>query len=347
MNKTAVVKGTADGRSILEYTLTRGPVKATIINVGACITSLIVPDRNGHPDDVVLGYEDYTMYLTNPCFFGCVIGRVANRIGGGRFTLNGKEYTFEKNERGWNMLHCADHGYQRRFWDVDEENSSETCLILTLDSPDGDGGFPGHVQVKTVYTLTEDQGLSIEYFGTTDADTYINLTNHSFFNLDGHDSGDILDHTMWINAETFTPFSPTLVPTGERVPVEGTPIDFRKPRILRPNVDSEWEQIQLGGGYDNNFILEHEGLAKVAEVVGPRTGRRMEVLTTCPAMQFYSGNGVPDGRIRGKGGVLYVRRGGLCLEPHYIPNTPNLEGAEKFVLHPGETYYQKSVYRFS
>jgi len=346
MNHTGVVKGCVDGQNIVEYTLTLGAMKAKIINLGASITELWVADKNGKVDDVVLAYEDYTMYKPNPCFFGCVIGRVANRIGGGSFTLNGKEYTFEKNERGWNTLHCADHGYQRRIWNVDEEASSETSLVLTLTSPDGDGGFPGNVEIKTVYTLTEDQGFVIEYYGTTDADTYINLTNHSFFNLDGHDSGNILGHTMWIDAEEFTPCGPTLVPTGERMKVKGTPIDFTTPQVIGDNIESDWEQVKMGGGFDNNFCIDHEGLKKVAEVVGT-SGRKMEVLTTCPAMQFYAGNGVPDGVITGKGGVKYVRRGGLCLEPHYIPNSPNLAHAESVVLHPGETYYQKSIYRFS
>jgi len=345
MNQTAQVKGCLDGRDILEYTVEKGSLTAKIINLGACLTQLWVPDAQGRLADVVLGYEDYTQYQANPVFFGCVIGRVTNRIAGGRFTLHGKVYTFEQNE-GQNLLHCGKTGYHHRFWEVDEEASSQDKLVLRLDSPDGDGGFPGHVTIQVVYALTDDNGISLEYTAQTDADTYVNLTNHTFFNLDGHDQGDILGHTLWLDASEFTPGGIGLIPTGERKPVKGTPIDFTAPKVIREGIDSDWDQIVAGGGYDSNFCVDHEGLLKVAEVTSPKSGRVMEVLTTKPAIQFYSGNGLPNGRVRGKGGVLYVRRGGLCLEPQYYPDSPNQPSFPSILLKPGEVYRHETVYRF-
>lgn len=332
-----------DGTKVELYTLQDGPVKATIASHGARIVSLEVPDRNGRMADIVLGYDSLGPYADDAKpYFGASIGRYANRIGNGRFSLNGKEYSVSIND-GSVSLHGGLHGFDSHVW---RSQPIPYGVEFTLVSEDGDQGYPGTLTTQVRYTL-ENRELKIEYSATTDKDTVINLTNHSYFNLAGEGQGDILDHVVWIAAERYTPVNAGLIPTGELATVEGTPLDFRKPTVIRSRIDAPHEQLQIAKGYDQNFVLDNHGeLKEVARIVEPQSGRLLTVRTTQPGMQFYSGNFL-DGTKRGKQGHVYQKRAGFCLETQHFPDSPNHPNFPTTVLKPGETFRSTTVYAFA
>jgi aldose 1-epimerase len=340
---------TSDGKPVDLYTLRNASgTQAQIITYGGVVVSLNVPDRNGRLDDVVLGCESMPDYEKYSRYFGALIGRYANRIAQGRFTLNGKEYTLATNN-GENHLHGGVEGFDKVVWTGRSlEDASGANLELTYFSPDGQEGYPGNLSVTVVYTLTDDNELKIEYSATTDRDTIINLTNHSYFNLAGAGNSDVLDHELTLNADRFTPTDSGAVPTGELRDVAGTPFDFQKPETIGSRIDADDEQINFGHGYDHNFVLNSsEGeLSHAASVYEPTTGRVMDVFTNQPGIQFYSGNYL-DGSAKGKGGKSYQRRSAFCLETQHFPDSPNKPQFPSTVLKPGQRYLQTTVYKFS
>ena len=315
------------------YTLTNNNgVEVSITNYGGTVTSIKVPDRNGVFGDIVLGYDTIEEYMRNPRYLGALIGRYANRIAGGRFSLNGVEYQLAQNNNGANHLHGGVRGFDKRIWKVSETPAS---LHFEYFSPDGEENYPGNLTVAVDYSLNDQNELRIEYHATTDKDTIINLTNHSYFNLAGH--GTILDHELTLQADSFTPVSDELIPTGEIRAVDGTRMDFRTPRVI-----SE-------GGYDHNFVLNDWQLGSVRSVAKlrePKSGRVMEVFTTQPGIQFYSGNFL-DGSLIGKGGVAYEKYAALCLETQHFPDSPNQPNFPSTVLRTGETYNETTIYKFT
>lgn len=337
---------TDTGEQVELYTLTNSKgVAAAITNYGGILVSLKVPDRAGQLADVVLGFDALDGYLKAHPYFGAIIGRYGNRIAKARFTLNGVEYQLARNE-GENSLHGGIKGFDKAVWTAKEIDGGKG-LELTYLSKDGEEGFPGNLAVTVTYSLNDENELKIDYAATTDKDTVVNLTNHSYFNLAGQGEGDVLGHVVTINADRFTPVDAKLIPTGELRPVEGTPFDFRSPRGIGERINDKDEQLVLGKGYDHNFVLNRtgEGLALAARVVEPKTGRVMEVLTTEPGMQFYTGNFL-DGTITGKGGKVYRQRYGFCLETQHFPDSPNKPEFPSVVLKPGEQYRSTTIYRF-
>lgn len=340
---------TVDGTPVDLYTLTNAQgVQAQITNYGGIVVSLLVPDRDGTLDDVVLGFDTLDEYLQHNPFFGCLVGRYGNRIANGRFTLDGVEYALAQND-GPNHLHGGMKGFDKVVWDAEPIHGQDSVgLKLSYLSPDGQEGYPGNLSVTVVYTLSKENALQIYYEASTDKATVVNLTNHSYFNLAGAGSGDILGHELTIDAGWFTPVSAALIPTGELRSVDGTPLDFRQPILIGARIDQGDEQLRFGGGYDHNWVLNHEAgaLGLAARVYEPTTGRVMEVQTTEPGMQFYTGNVMPPS-LPGKRGRTYVRRGGLCLETQHFPDSPNQPNFPSTVLRPGETYCTTTIYRFS
>lgn len=349
MSSEAAIRKTAfgttpEGQAVDLFTMTSGRgIEAAITNYGATVVSLKTPDRAGKSGDIVLGFDDLKGYLQKEPYFGAVVGRYANRIAKGRFTLNGKEYKLAINN-GPNSLHGGIHGFDKKVWAAKTTGES---LELTYLSKDGEEGYPGNLSVKVVYTLTAEGLLRIDYRATTDKDTVLNLSNHSYFNLAGQGNGDILKHQVTLHASRFTPVDATLIPTGELRPVKGTPLDFLTAHAIGERIDSKDEQIQRGGGYDHNWVLDSSGtLAKAAEVYEPSTGRVLEVWTTQPGVQFYTGNFL-DGTIKGKGGKVYGRRSGLCLETQHFPDSPNHPQFPTTVLKPGQEFRQTTVWKFA
>jgi aldose 1-epimerase len=340
---------TPAGEPVELFTFTRaGAPTVAITNLGGHIVKILAPDRAGRVADVTLGYRDFAGYLGDRAYFGSLVGRYANRIAKGRFTLDGKAYTLAANN-GENSLHGGPTGFQKRLWTPKVVSGPDgDALELTYVSRDGEEGYPGTLTAKVVYSLRKDGGLAIEYTATTDAPTIVNLTNHAYFNLAGEGEGTILDHEIQIEADHFTPVDATLIPTGERRPVAGTPLDFREPAAIGARIDATDEQLRAGGGYDHNFVLrEGKGeLRLAARVVEPKSGRVLEVLTTEPGLQFYSGNFL-DGSIAGKSGRPYVKRGAFCLEAQHFPDSPNQPAFPPVVLRPGQTYRQTTVYRLT
>ncbi len=331
-----------DGVEVYLYTLTNDHgLEVSIITYGGAMTSLKVPDRNGVFGDIVLGYETLEEYARNPRYFGALIGRHANRIGMGKFSLNGVEYQLPRNN-GANHLHGGPNGFDKRVWDASDDGS---VVRLTYLSKDGEESYPGNVTAEVTYKLSENQ-LSIDYRASTDADTIVNLTNHSYFNLKG--DGTILDHELTLNADSFTPVSSDLIPSGEIRSVEATPMDFRKGKAIGLEIREPYEQLGFTGGYDHNFVLNgYDGTLRPAGLLyEASTGRVLEILTTQPGMQFYSGNFL-DGSLVGKKGVVYQKYAGLCLEPQHFPDAPNHSNFPSTVLRPGEEYRQTTVFRFS
>ncbi|MGA9507813.1 MAG: aldose epimerase family protein [Candidatus Sulfotelmatobacter sp.] len=345
--KTSITKQafgrTSDGAAVDLYTLADGKVEIRIMNYGGIIVSLRAPDREGKLDDVVLGYDSFDGYRTNPAYFGAIIGRYANRIAHGSFQLDGKTYSIPKNN-GDNTLHGGIRGFDKKLWTAQEIKDG---IELTYVSKDGEEGFPGTLTTTVRYTLNDD-ALRIEYSATTDKDTVLNLTNHSYFDLAGQGKGEVLGHVVKIDAARFTPVDSSLIPTGELKPVQGTPFDFRTPHAIGARIDTNDEQLRLGMGYDHNFVLDHpEGqLAEAAEVYEPTTGRILRVLTTQPAVQFYTGNHL-DGSITGKGGVVYKPRFAFCLETQHFPDSPNHPSFPSTELKPGQKFHSVTVFQFS
>jgi aldose 1-epimerase len=321
-----------------------------VTNYGARIVTLFVPDKSGNLGDVVFGYDKIQEYLDGDPYFGAVVGRYANRIAAGKFTLDGKEYQLPKNEGGKNLLHGGDSGFNDAMWTGEMTETPEGKAVkLTLLSPDGDQGFPGNLKVEVMYTLTDKNELIVDYKAVTDKPTIINLSQHSYFNLAGHAAGPILNHELVINADHFTPVDENLIPTGEIRPVEGTSFDFRTPHLIGERIANNEEQLILGKGYDHNFILNKEKAGELtfaASAYDKGSGRFMEVFTTHPAIQFYTGNFL-DGSQIGKGGNKYVYRSGFCLETQYYPDSPNHPNFPSTVLRPGEEYKHRTVFGFS
>jgi aldose 1-epimerase len=339
---------TRDGVPVHIYTLTNAKgLEARITNYGGIVVSLIVPDRKGKRDDVVLGFDTLKEYVDhNTPFFGTLVGRYANRIAHAKFALDGKEYHLEANDNG-NTLHGGTHAFDKQVWTPRE--LPDGGLELTLLSKDGDEGFPGNLKATVVYHVTDANELKIDYSATTDKDTVVNLTNHSYFNLKGAGEGDILGHQVAINADRFTPVDAGLIPTGELRKVDGTPFDLRKKTtLIGAHINDNDEQIKLGHGYDHNFVLSKKGheLSGAARVEDPASGRVLEVYTTQPGVQFYTGNFL-DGTLHGKGGKVYQRRYGFCLETQHFPDSPNQPKFPSVVLKPGEKFESTTVFRFS
>jgi aldose 1-epimerase len=325
-------------------------VTVRIITLGAAIQSLSVPDRHGKSADIVLGYASAKDYLAKPQYFGATVGRYANRISGGRFTLDGKQYSLPTNDGG-NHLHGGPLGLDKVVWKV-ESVSSGTPSRATFShvSPDGDGGYPGRLEITAIYSLHDENELAIEYRATTDKPTIVNITNHSYFNLAGEaGKADVLDHRLTLNADQFTPVDETLIPTGERRKVSGTAFDFREAQPIGLRIrDGSDEQIRFGRGYDHNFVLDGAAgtLRPGARVEDPRSGRVMELLTTAPGVQFYSGNFL-DATTVGKSGRIYRQGDAFCLEPQVFPDSPNRPDFPSARLDPGDTYVNSMVFRFS
>ena len=337
---------TADGEEIEIYTLTnKAGMEVTVLTYGGIVASIRTPDKQGHFDDVALGFEKLDGYLGTHPYFGALIGRYGNRIGGAQFTLNDHLYKLKANDNG-NTLHGGIKGFDKRIWKASSSTKSSVTLRYTSDN--GEEGFPGTLKVSVMYTLTEDNELRIHYFATTDKPTVLNLTNHSYFNLAGAGNGDVLKHEVTINADQFTPVDQTLIPTGELRPVKDTPFDFLKPVAIGARIDKDDEQIKFGGGYDHNFVLNKKGSGpeKVAEVYEPTSGRVMEVFTSEPGLQFYTGNFL-DGSITGKSGKVYQKRYAFCMETQHFPDSPNKPSFPSVVLKPGARYRTTTVYKFS
>ena len=329
-----------DGTPIDLYTLKSGSLEAEIMNYGGIVVSLKVPDRSGKVADVVLGYDTLDDYVRNNPFFGAIVGRYGNRIAKGKFKLDGHEYALAVNN-GENSLHGGTAGFDKRVWSGRIEGDA---LVLKYVSKDGEENYPGNLSTTVKYRLRTD-GLRIEYTATTDKDTVVNLTNHSYFNLAGQD--DVLNHEVTIQADRFTPVDQGLIPTGELRKVEGTPFDFRTPHRIGERISNEDEQLRFGQGYDHNWVLTRKGgeLSLAARVSEPSTGRVMEVFTTEPGLQFYTGNFL-DGTITGKGGKVYSRRSAFCMETQHFPDSPNHPSFPSTELKPGHTYHTITEYRF-
>ena len=338
---------TREGQPADLYTLrNQNGMEAAITNYGGAVVSLRVPDRGGNLADVVLGYETLAGYETDKAYLGAMIGRFANRIAHGKFTLQGTTYTLPRNN-GDNSLHGGIAGFNKRLWSAKELSSQ--ALELTYLSKDGEEGYPGNLSATVVYTLTEANELRMDYSATTDKNTIVNLTNHSYFNLAGQGEGDILGHEVAIHAGYFTPVNANLIPTGEIRSVRGTPLDFTRPTSIGSRIGAADEQLQIAGGYDHNWVPDREGdrdLVPAAEVYERSSGRVLQVLTTQPGVQFYSGNFL-DGSIRGKQGKIYSRRCAFCLETQHYPDSPNHPDFPSTELHAGQQYREAAVFKFS
>ncbi|MGA2093195.1 MAG: aldose epimerase family protein [Sedimentisphaerales bacterium] len=336
---------TADGQDVKIVTLTNGKITARITNYGGTIVSFETPDRNGKPADIVLGFDDVQDYgkPTNP-FFGAIIGRYGNRIGGGKFTLDGKEYKLGVND-GNNTLHGGVVGFHKKIWNIDsaEVKSNKAELKLSYLSKDGEEGFPGNLNCVVTYAITADNKLKMNYEATTDKATVANLTNHAYWNLAGQGSGDVLGHEVMLNSDKITAVDKELIPTGEFTNVKGTPFDFTKPMTIGARI----KQIDIGG-YDHNFVLKGKGgkMQLAAEVYEPTSGRVMKIETTEPGIQFYSGNFL-DGTLKGKESKVYNKHGAFCLETQHYPDSPNKPKFPTTTLKPGEKYETVTIHTFS
>lgn len=343
----------ADGRPVTLYTLTgpRGLV-VEIMDYGASIVSILTPDRAGKIGDVVLGFPNSSKYVEKRAFFGAIVGRVANRIADARFTLDGKTYVLAANNSPGGLpcyLHGGNVGFDRVVWQAEPcEIAGHPAVRLRYLSKDGEEGFPGNLNVQVLYSVTPDNGLRIDYEATTDATTPVNLGNHCYFNLRGEGNGTILDHELTLRASRYTPVNKGLIPTGEIDPVHGTPFDFTTPHRIGERINATHEQLSLGGGYDHNFVIDRKGAALELAVTlyEPTSGRVLEMLTTEPGLQFYSGNFL-DGALVGKSGRPYPYRSAVVLEPQHYPDSVNHPKFPSTVLRPGATYKSSTVYRFS
>ena len=335
-----------NGENIYSYTLTNNNgMSATIINYGATVVNLHVPDKNGKIEDVILGYDSLSSYVKGASYFGGIVGRYGNRIAKGKFTLDGKEYQLPTNN-GVNSLHGGTIGFNKRVWEAKELNGS--TLQLTYVSPDGEEGYPGTLTLTVTYSLTDKDGLKIDYKATTDKPTILNPTNHCYFNLTGNPNNTILNHILMINADKFTPVDSTLIPMGQLEDVANTPMDFRKPTEIGKRINDDFQQLKFAGGYDHNWVLNNYNgsVREAATLYDSTSGILLKVLTDQPGIQFYSGNFL-DGKDKGKDGIYYKFRTGLCLECQHFPDSPNEKNFPSVVLKPGETYTQTTVYEFS
>lgn len=337
--------GMVTGREVDLYTLQNSNgYEVRITNFGGTITSLKAPDRQGRTADIVLGFDALETYVKGHPYFGCIIGRYGNRIAGGQFSLEGKKCVLAQNN-GPNNLHGGPEGFDRRIWDAQEiREPGSVGIALSYFSKDGEEGFPGNLAVTVTYMLTRNNELKINYKATTDKTTIVNCTNHSYFNLAGEGNGDVLGTMVTINADRFTPVDKDLIPTGVLKDVTGTPMDFRKPTSIGARINDADEQLGFGGGYDHNWVLKNGDSAATA--YDPASGRFLEVLTSEPGVQMYSGNFL-DGTIIGKSGKPYVRRGGFCFETQHYPDSPNRPEFPSTTLRPGVVYQTETIYRLS
>ena len=335
---------TPDGQAVELYTLRNAKgMEAQIMTYGGIVTSLRVPGKNSKLDDVVLGYDNLEGYLKSTPYFGALVGRYGNRIANGKFTLNGKKYTLAKNN-GENSLHGGVKGFDKVVWKV--VKATGNSLELQYTSKDGEEGFPGNLNVTALYTLTDDNGLRLDYTATTDKDTHCNLTQHSYFNFAG--KGDVLNHVVTINADRFTPVDASLIPTGELRPVKGTPLDFTKPMPIGARIDDNDDQLKLGKGYDHTWVLNKRApgtLTLAATVTEPTSGHESEMCTTEPAGELYAGNFLVES-IPGQRGWTYQARNGFCFEPQHFPDSPNKPSFPTTVLKVGETYKNTIIFKF-
>lgn len=338
-----------DGQNVTLYTLkNKNGIEMGVINYGGIITTLKTPDKEDNYEDIVLGYDSLEEYIQNNPYFGAIIGRFGNRIADAKFSLDGKEYQLAAND-GSNHLHGGIKGFDKVYWDIEVLDSvNEPSLKLSYLSPDGEEGYPGNLTVEVIYTLTNDDELKIDYKAETDKKTVLNLTQHTYFNLSGNPSQDILDHMLTINADTFLPVNDKLIPTGELKSVEGTPFDFTTSTVIGARINDENTQIQYGGGYDHCWVLNTEGNLEelAASAYDSTSGRVMEVYTTEPAIQFYSGNFL-NGNNVGKGDIAYGKRSAFCLETQHFPDAPNQKDFPSVELNPGDTYKTTTIYKFS
>ncbi|EHJ94888.1 aldose epimerase family protein [Vreelandella boliviensis] len=346
-----------DGRQVDVYQFTNANgIELRVTNYGGIILSLKTPNVDGEFDDIALGFDSLEAYLSdeyrqaNP-YFGALIGRYGNRIAGGQFSLNGESYSLATND-GSNHLHGGDQGFDKVLWQAEPfESEAGTGLVLRYTSEDGEEGYPGRLETEVTYTLTDNDELMVDYRAVTDKATPINLTQHSYFNLKGEGSDTILDHQLMINAPGFTPVNDTLIPSGELRSVDGTPFDFTQLTLIGERIEQDNEQLAYGGGYDHNFVLDRDNAAAdelvlAAKVWEPASGRMVEITTTEPAIQFYSGNFL-NGDLTGKQGQTYGHRSGFALETQHYPDSPNQEAFPSTILEPGDTYRSRTVYRFS
>jgi len=341
---------TANGEAVDLYLLkNKNNVEIGIINYGGHVVSLKVPDRQGKLADVVLGHDDLVDYETDKSHFGGIIGRYANRIALGKFTLNGHEYTLARNN-GQNHLHGGLKGFDKVLWHArDMSATHDDRLMLEYVSADGEEGYPGELAVHVAYSLSDENELKIEYAATTNKDTVVNLTNHSYFNLAGAGEGDIGEHQLQLNAEQFTPVNENLIPTGEFRDVKGTPFDFTRPEAIGARIKQDDPQLKFGHGYDHNWVLKRSKdgpVSLAAKVYEPKSGRAVEISTTQPGIQFYSGNFL-DGSVHGKAGRSYVRRSAFCLETQHFPDSPNHQNFPSTVLKANEHFQSMTVLKFS
>lgn len=336
---------TQDGGEVYAFTLENANgMKARLINYGATLVNLYVPDKDGKVEDVVLGFDKLEDYYENESFLGSTIGPSANRTGNAAFRVDGKIYQIDAND-GPNNLHSSfTNGYHKRVWEVAE--TGEASVTLFLEAPDGDMGFPGNKRMTMTYSLSDDNALQLKYHGTSDKNTVINMTNHTYFNLSGHQAGKIEDHVLTIHAGNYTPVIPGCIPTGEIAPVEGTPMDFTSPKPIGQDIEADFEQLKLGQGYDHNFVIDGADgtLREIAVVEDKKSGRKLKTFTTLPGVQFYAGNCI--GVQKGKDGVTYGPRMGMCLETQYFPDAINKPNFPSNVFGPDRDYEAVTVYQF-
>jgi Galactose mutarotase and related enzymes len=336
---------TDDGSEVFLYTIENDlGMKAVVTDFGAILVSLFVPDKTGKFKDVVLGYDDLETYKRNFDMLGTTVGRNVNRIENGRFQIDGVSYQLDINENNNNIHSHMEHGFHKVLWKA--EIIADNSVSLHYHSPDGENGFPGNLDITVTYTLTETNGLVLSYYGISDKKTLINLTNHSYFNLSGHNSGDILDTVVWINADYYTPVKKGTIPTGEIASVNGTPMDFRKPKEIGTDLGADCEQLKLVYGYDHNFVLNGKncGVRKVATAESRKSGIKMAVYTDLPGLQFYAGNTTRD--IMGKEHCLITKNSGFCMESHYYPNSINIPHFPQPVFDKGAEYKTTTIYQF-
>lgn len=339
---------TPDGKAVDIYTLTNTHgLEVRVMTYGGIIVSVKTPDKNGHLADITLGFDSLADYVAHNPFFGALVGRYGNRIGNARFTLDGKEYHLAKNN-GPNSLHGGLKGFDKVVWQAQPfQKSAEAGVVLKYTSADGEEGFPGTLQVTVTYSLNDRNEFTLDYHATTNKATPINLTNHSYFNLSGEGSGNILGEVLTLNADHYTPVDSTLIPTGEIASVKGTPLDFTKPTPIGARINDKFEQLTFGMGYDLNFVINRQGpgLVMAAQVYDPASGRVLEVDTTEPGVQFYTGNHLSD--VLGKHGHRYGARDAFCLETQHYPDSPNKPNFPSAILRPGQTYQTTTMWKFS
>ena len=331
------------------FTLTNSNnITAKLTNYGAVLISLFVPDKNGNLSDIVLGFDTIEKYSTNDiCYFGSTVGRNSNRVKDAKFTLNGVTYNLDKNERNKNNLHSGFNPYNERLWDY-QVNENNNSVSFSLVSPDGDQGFPGDFNVTVTYTLTDDNEIRIDYVGNCNKDTVANMTNHSYFNLAGHNSGTAMDQNLYINSNQFIEVDNESIPTGKFIDVQNTPLDFRTSKTIERDINADYEQLKFTGGFDHSFLINKssEGIEKVATLSDQASGRKMDVYTDTVAIQFYAGNFIENNKVVGKENCSYKNRSGICLETGFLPNSINQPNFASPVLKAGNEYRTTTIYKF-